>query len=51
MTDHDDILTTALYAEIDRLTAQIKELSASRDEWKRIAEEAHKKIKEIMDET
>ena len=29
------IVTNALYAEIDRLTAQIKELTQSRDYWKR----------------
>lgn len=46
----DDILTNALYQDIDRLTAQIKELSASRDEWRRIAEEANKRIKELLDE-
>ena len=30
------IIANALYAEIDRLTAQIKELTQSRDEWERL---------------
>ena len=41
-------ITNALYAEIDRLTAQIKELTQSRDEWRRIAMEAKARVEDLL---
>ena len=42
------IVTNALYAEIDRLIAQIKELTQSRDEWRRIATEAKAGVENML---
>ena len=41
-------ITNALYAKIDRLTAQITKLEKSRDEWKRISLEAKAWIEEVL---
>ena len=42
------IIANALYAEIDRLTAQIKELTQSRDEWERLTLEAKARAEEML---
>ena len=43
-----EIVTNALYAEIDRLTAQIKELKQSRDDWRRITTEAKARVEWLL---